>query len=204
MNWELFADEKPIKLKGLSKEIIQTLGNSNELFFLKSKNSEKTRLIKVSLINLGHKLEYKVYANKLENEDLEKVAHGFVNREWLFDLHFYTEKGSYSIDRLPLIVECEWYPRRKGDKNDRFSGFKYDFQKLLVSNAELRLMVFIIKKPIDNALSELETYFNNVITNYKHLEHKAKFLFVAFSTSEKSFRYKQIVKSNKNSNLNRI
>ncbi|KAA6324026.1 hypothetical protein EZS27_026598 [termite gut metagenome] len=157
---------------------------------------------------MGHELEYKVYANRLEEEDLKEVNHNFVNREWLFDLSFYTDrdkyKEPYSIDRLLLTVECEWYSRRKEDKKkDRFSGFKYDFQKLLVSNAELRLMIFIIKKPIDIGLFELETYFNNVITNYKHLENKAKFLFVAFSTSEKSFYYKQIIKSDKNGNLNR-
>lgn len=75
-------------------------------------------------------------------------------------------------------MECEWNPRRKGDSKVPYSGIKYDFQKLIVSNAGLRLMIFKIKK-LSN-LDELGRYFQNNITNYTQLPLKSAFLFIAF------------------------
>ena len=104
----------------------------------------------------------------------------FVNREWLYDLLWYKEDndGGYSPLDFPLIVESEWEKRRREDKKgDRHSGIKYDFQKLLLSNTGLRLMVFEISKEED--LNLLSIYFNNAIAKYTPLK-KGKFLFIAF------------------------
>ncbi len=191
MAWDSFSNNKSIKLKGLSIKLIQTFGNSNDLFFQSQIRPERTRFIKKLLIKLGHELKYKVYANRLSKEDLQEINQPFVNREWLFDIHFYTDNNEpYSVKSLPLVAECEWNPKRKGDSKVSFSGIKYDFQKLLVSNAELRLMIFKIKKQSD--LTLLETYFKNAINNYRHLENNAQFLFIAFDDKTKSFHYQQI------------
>lgn len=191
--WTAFSNNSAIKLSGLSKKIIQTFGNAKDTFFQSNVRPERTRFIKKLLIKLGHELKFKVYANRLSKEDLKEINQPFVNREWLFDIHYYTDgKEPYSVESLPLVAECEWNPRRKGDSKVRFSGFKYDFQKLVVSNAELRLMIFKIKKQSD--LTELETYFKNVIDNYRHLESNAKFLFVAFDDKTDNFYYKLIIK----------
>lgn len=192
MNWIAFSNNSTIELTGLSKQIIETFGAAIDNFFLNQVRPERTRFVKKILIKLGHKLNYKVYANGLNEVDLQEINQDFINREWLFDIHFYTESNTpYSVISLPLVAECEWNSRRKGDTNVPFSGFKYDFQKLVVSNAELRLMIFKIKRL--NDLIELQTYFENVIYNYKHLENKAKFLFIAFDDNKKTFHYKQIV-----------
>jgi hypothetical protein len=191
MAWDTFSNNTSIKLEGLSKKIIQTFGNSNDLFFQNQIRPERTRFIKKLLIKLGHELKFKVYANRLNKEDLQEINQPFVNREWLFDIHFYTDSNEpYSVESLPLVAECEWNPRRKGDSIVPFSGIKYDFQKLIVSNAELRLMIFKIKKSSD--LAQLETYFKNTINNYRHLENNAQFLFVAFDDKTNSFHYQQI------------
>lgn len=117
----------------------------------------------------------------------------FKNSEWLFDLHWYVEgKNPYTTTRLPLVMESEWQQKRKGDRKVAFSGIKYDFQKLLVSNAEFRVMVFKIKNLNDfNFLTE---YFEDNISNYEQLLKDSKFLFIAFYDKEKTFYYTEIVK----------
>ena len=108
-------------------------------------------------------------------------------------MHWYVEgKNPYTTTRLPLVMECEWQQKRKGDRKVAFSGIKYDFQKLLVSNAEFRLMIFKIKNLNDfNFLSE---YFEDNISNYEQLLKNSKFLFIAFYDKEKTFYYTEIIK----------
>ncbi len=158
----------------------------------------QTRLIKDCLALLGKKKvqgkpSYQVYANGL-SDHLQQVNGGdFKNTEWLFDLHWYKDgKEPYTTTCLPLVMECEWNPKRKSDSKVPFSGIKYDFQKLLVSNGELRLMVFKVKKKAD--LDSLSQYFEQNIQNYEHLAKGAKFLFIAFNDREKIIYYSEFSK----------
>ena len=180
----------------LSKTIIKELGDTTEDFFLfdTKVRPQRTRLIKDKLALLGHnKFKYKVYANGLSPNLTQLNGGTFKNSEWLFDLHWYVEgKNPYTTTRLPLVMECEWQQKRKGDRKVAFSGIKYDFQKLLVSNAEFRLMIFKIKNLNDfNFLSE---YFEDNISNYEQLLKNSKFLFIAFYDKEKTFYYTEIIK----------
>jgi hypothetical protein len=90
------------------------------------------------------------------------------------------------------LIHSEWQQKRKGDKVVPFSGIKYDFQKLMVSNAERRLMIFKIKKLTD--LEQLSDYFTMNIRHYKHLANGSRFLFIAFYTKTKSMFYLEINK----------
>lgn len=183
----------------LSKIIIRELGGLKGFFdFTERIRPQRTRLIKDTLALLGErklkgKPKYKVYANGL-SEHLRQVNGGtFKNSEWLYDLHWYTEgKEPYTTVSLPLVMECEWNPKRKGDSKVPYSGIKYDFQKLIVSNADLRLMVFRIKE-LSN-LNDLCTYFESNISNYRPLPYGSAFLFVAFCDLTQSFHYLEIVK----------
>lgn len=180
----------------LSKLIIKELGDVTEVFFSfdTKVRPQRTRLIKDRLALIGHnEFNYKVYANGLSPNLTQLNGGTFKNSEWLFDLHWYVEgKNPYTTTRLPLIMECEWQQKRKGDRKVPFSGIKYDFQKLLVSNAEFRLMIFKIKNSNDfNFLSE---YFEDNISNYEHLLKNSKFLFIAFYDKEKTFYYSEIIK----------
>ncbi len=177
-----------------STAIIETLGKCRTQYFKLEKRPERTRLVKKELVKLGHSLNYKVYANGLSKDDLEEVNHQFVNREWLFDLHWYTEgKGQYTIESLPLVVECEWNPKRKGESTKLYGGIKYDFQKLVVSNAVLRVMIFIFKK--EEELITLGNYFEFVINNYHHLKVEDKFLFIAYNADINGFYYREMGKN---------
>lgn len=76
-----------------------------------------------------------------ELKDLKAYAYGVehaAGKEWLYDLTCL----DYSVEqdrlyRAVLVLECEWDPS--------LSGINYDFQKLLLARADLRLMVFQAK-----------------------------------------------------------
>ncbi|HWZ21618.1 MAG TPA: hypothetical protein VNW06_03130 [Cytophagaceae bacterium] len=201
-NWTTYTSEKPkVKLNNIiSKYIIEEIGCSLTKFFSYDikKRPQRTRLIKETLTNLGDstlkdKKSFKVYSHGLSNELRQSHGGKYKNVEWLYDLHWYTEADDpYLPTTLPLVMECEWHQKRKGDSKVPYSGIKYDFQKLLVANSELRLMIFLIKKEDD--LLELDQYFDRAIENYKHLEKKSRFLFIAFDEKIKGFHYTEKIK----------
>jgi hypothetical protein len=197
-NWtQYFEGHKPPKTTDkLSKVLVAELGQAISDFFVfdTKVRPQRTTFIKDKLAILGqNKFKYKVYANGLSPKLTQLNGGTFKNSEWLFDLHWYVEgKKPYTTTRLPLVMECEWQQKRRGDKKIPFSGIKYDFQKLLVANAEFRLMIFKVVRPSD--FEHLSEYFEDNINNYKNLSSGAKFLFIAFYDKEKTFYYKEIIK----------
>lgn len=199
-NWILYKDGDNINVGNeLARQIIEKLAKDVSKSFYSpdttiTKRGERTTKLFEALTLMGDEKEYKVYSHSLSKEFMdeyknEKGDSKFVNREWLYDLLWYREDndGGYFPLDFPLIVESEWENRRREDKKgDRYSGIKYDFQKLLLSNTGLRLMIFSISK--EEELNHLSEYFNNAITKYTPLKN-GEFLFVAFHDKEKSFHY---------------
>jgi hypothetical protein len=172
-------------LKSDEKAILEILSDLAAELFSTKKRAARTKLIKISLINLGHKLGYKVYANGLDNNEVKLINHGFVNREWVFDLHWYTEPPNthYQVDRLPLVVEAEWCVQSKDDKNGiEYGSVKYDFQKILISNGDARLLIF---KIVESKLTGLTNYFEEAIDNCNCIAKGSRFLFVGLSERKK-------------------
>jgi hypothetical protein len=196
-NWATYTSESPeVKLGDpISEFIVKKLGSCLQTFFSPDTTvDQRTRLIKCALCQLGHKelngkKRFKVYANRLPEDCPRVLANKCKNTEWLYDLHWYTEnkgkKNGYQPTSLPLVVECEWGMKRKGDRTkEPYSAVKYDFQKLLVTNAELRLMIFKItggKHHRKNLV--LDKYFDKAIKSYRHLKKNSEFLFIAFDES---------------------
>lgn len=116
----------------LSEVIITELAKDLDKFFLfdDKVRPQRTRFIKDKLALLGHdKFKYKVYANGLSSQLTQLNGGTFKNSEWLYDLHWYVEgKNHDTTTRLPLVMECEWQQKRKGDRAVDFSGIKYDFK----------------------------------------------------------------------------
>jgi len=212
-NWlKLYPGIKPkANLEPVSRLIVRTLGNDLEGFFKKSQE-ERTKHIKVALAVLGdkelkNKPHFKVYANRLPFGLRRSDGGEFKPREWLYDLHWYEEVEGvkYQLKRLNLAVECEWLwtktdeKVKPGERKDSYGAVKYDFQKLLVTNAKLRLLVFRKRpdKTDKTANDDLDKYFEETIQGYDHLANDSKFLFVAFDENiapdKKGFYYKQIV-----------
>ena len=199
-NWILYKDRDNINVDNeLARQIIEKLAKEVSKSFYSSdtpikKNGERTTKLFEVLTLFGDKKGHKVYSHSLSKEFIDKSKNEngdskFVNRKWLYDLLWYREdnnEGYYPID-FPLIVESEWEKKRKEDKKgDPHSGIKYDFQKLLLSNTGLRLMIFNISE--EEELNHLSEYFNNAITKYTPLKN-GEFLFVAFDDRKKSFHY---------------
>jgi hypothetical protein len=164
----------------------------NQNFFSRDTGDrERTKLIKVALSELGHETpniecHYKVYANQLPLNMCQEHGGEYNSREWLYDLHWYTEVDHYQPTSLPLVVECQWRPKRNEDSVVPYSDCKFDFQKLLVANAGLRLMIFKIRKG-SRSLEDREKlgkYFDKAIESYSNLLNGAEFLFIAFDEGD--------------------
>ena len=102
-------------------------------------NSIWTSRIKELLATLGNELGYEVCP------DASSGA-------WLFDFSWYQNNDSDRLIRLPLVVESEW--------SRSLNCIKYDFEKLLTSNAERRLMIC---QANPNMIEPLFQYFDNAI-----------------------------------------
>ena len=199
-NWVLYKDGENINVDNkLARQIIEKFAKEVLTSFYSSdspiiKRGERTTKIFEVLTLMGDDKKYKVYSHSLSKEFIDKYKNEkgnskFVNREWLYDLLWYKEDNDegYCPTEFSLIVESEWEKRRREDKRgDPHSGIKYDFQKLLLSNIGLRLMIFKISK--ETELNQLSEYFNNAITKYTPLK-KGEFLFIAFHNKKKSFYY---------------
>jgi len=108
-----------------------------------------TGLVKGTLLHLGHEHGFKVCSSQPGSDD----------GEWLYDLVWYTTQGNGEEERLvdvPLVVECEWKiaPAR----------IKEDFEKLLVTNAPLKLFVCC---PYSTERAAWMDYFNKTVKGYQ-------------------------------------
>lgn len=106
-----------------------------------------TRLIKDSLAKEGLLRGYEICTSGFKDE---------YNSEWLFDMVWYKEDEQKRLIDVPLVVESEWSTNHK--------QIKFDFEKLLVANAEHKLMIC---QSYDHNKEDLEKYFYEAIQCYK-------------------------------------
>lgn len=103
-----------------------------------------TRAIKDAVGDVGVSLGFQVYAAECKFEE---------NGEWLYDLSWFQEDNDSVID-MPLALESEWAPR----------DIMEDFQKLLVSRAGYRVMVFWAQtvearqRNVDKMITQIQRY----------------------------------------------
>jgi len=121
-----------------------------------------------------------------ENLNLEVCTSGFSGKfepEWLYDLVWYLEKQD-RLKKVPLVMESEW--------SSTLPGVKYDFEKLLVANAELRLMICQARP---EQMHEFKEYFTDAIKKYEQLNKGDKFLVAIFEDyGSERFEFLSIVK----------
>ncbi|MBB5620887.1 hypothetical protein HDE69_001940 [Pedobacter cryoconitis] len=133
-----------------------------------------TNRLKESIGDLGIELNYEVAIGGF----LDKFE-----REWLYDIVWYQEDPYNRLIRIPLIVESEW------DRN--YLGIKYDFEKLLIGNAEKRLMICQSKS---NQVERLFIKFKEAINTFEE-NYNDRFLIAIFdSDTESNFYYKTFTK----------
>ncbi|WP_153796431.1 hypothetical protein [Foetidibacter luteolus] len=112
--------------QSLINEIEQTLIQTNQQLIKNEVfgNTPWTREMKKALGNLGKSRGFKICA-ACKDEDFET--------EWLYDLIWYKENLKGNLIEVPLAVESEW--------SMGWKHIKFDFEKLLVANATLKLMI---------------------------------------------------------------
>lgn len=181
-----------------SKKILVEIRKIKDNIFGLKKRSERTRLIKKTLIGLGHKLKYKVYANGLSDNDIKELGEKFVNKEWLFDLQWYTEPDNvykknkgYRMLSLNMVMECEWDIKRKYEKvENEYSAMKYDFQKIICSNAKLQVMIFKLKE--ENDIQNIDKHINSLLSIYKNITKESIVLIIGFRQKNRKVYYREV------------
>jgi hypothetical protein len=138
-----------------------------------------TRRIKEVLDGLGDKI--------MDENNRNIFEQGCNENEWLYDFVLYEIDETDSIERLQnilLVAEIEW--------NKSLLGIKYDFEKLLVANAEHRLMICQAKP---NRQKQLEEYFEKAINSYRLLKQGDRFMIAILDADlEEEFTYKVFIK----------
>jgi hypothetical protein len=140
-------------------------------------DSNWTYGIKHRLMNLGWKHDYQVSAGGFPGE---------CEPEWLYDMVWYREEGEGEDKRLTevaLVVESEW-------KSD-FRNIKYDFEKLLVANASLRLMICQAKPQYKE---DRMAYFKNAVAQYRYGRKGDTFLIALLDKESEKFCFEQVTK----------
>lgn len=181
-----------------SAEIIKVFRQIAPLLFSKIKRSEKTRIVKKALILLGHKSGYKVYSNGLNKNDLEEIGKGFVNKEWLYDLQWYTEPENvyeknegYITKSFSMVMECEWDIKRREDRSSNdYSAMKYDLQKIICSNASLQVMIFKLKNTCD--LIQIDEHMMKILNIFENRTKTSIILLVGVNQNESKILYREI------------
>lgn len=126
-----------------------------------------TKHLKSKLIVLGNKLGYIT------------CTAGFLGdaqREWLYDLVWYKNDEKNYLQEVPLVMESEW-----GRKLD---DIKYDFEKLLMANCEVKLMIC---QDGGETLTSLVNYFESSIKAFKNSSNACIYIIAVFENENYSF-----------------
>jgi len=147
---------------------------------LKDISSEASTLFNRWRMKLKKKLKKKSRA--VSPEKILK-RHNRLLLQYTYPEKVLSRNHEYLPTRLPLVAEIEWRPKRDEDSIVPYSGYKFDFQKLLVANADLRLMIFKINNK--DEIKGLDDYFYKAIKSYTNLADNSQFLFIAFDEETK-------------------
>lgn len=110
--------------------------------------------------------------------------------EWLYDMVCYRyDNEHYALNDTILVMESEWKGKRYAsngqDGNDPYGEVKYDFQKLLLANADVKLMVYRYHKENYGGGDSIQQYFQRRIDNYRQGRVSDLYLFACYSSAGK-------------------
>jgi hypothetical protein len=133
------------KLDPIEQKVMDALHDLFETCELPDSDSKGwTRSIKEAVGKVGESLGYEVWAAESQYER---------RGEWVFDLGWF-QMDSTTVLSVPLAMESEW----------TLSGVLEDFQKLLISRAMHRVMMFEVltqerwEETVDLLLSQVAKY----------------------------------------------
>lgn len=161
--------------------------NCDELYKCKihlNKRSEATKMLNNIVSQISAQYHYNVWAHHL-TEKVNNKCH-LKNKEWLYDLvcYKYKEGVHYSLNDTILVMESEWGGKSRNKDGDLYGEVKFDFQKLLLSNSSIKLLVFCTHGPHE-LINQLYEYFQERINEYNQIDKNSIFVFVRYSNSWK-------------------
>ena len=142
--------------KRYAREVIQALFQITDETVKSKGNMDWTLAIKYKLGELGKENGFSTCASGCRDREYDA--------EWLYDLIWYKnnfEDGKSHERRLtevPLVMEIEWSPD--------FLQIRYDFEKLLVANAPIKVMAFWNDGAFEKLQDGIEKYKNGVPSIY--------------------------------------
>ena len=138
---------KNFDITEISKEIKKRLNQLATVDYIDNIGNRKwTSYILKELRLLGYEYGFEVCPDN-DNQ----------NSEWLYDLIWYKNQDGF-LSEIPFIMESEW--------SYGYDCIKYDFEKLLQSDAELKLMICCHKNG-ENDIQYFNEYFPKAIQIYK-------------------------------------
>lgn len=137
-----------------------------------------TGLVKRSLIELGHELGYRVATSAASAHSVGCTQEADWG-EWLYDLVWYKSAmdAALGIERttaVDLVLESEW--------NADLDSIALDFDKLMLANAALRVLVFGAYSPTFKL--QVIDYCTRAVAGFEHLPPHGEFLVCSFEEGE--------------------
>lgn len=126
--------------------------------------------IKTTLCKIGHE----EFCCKVGARDVECTDYG----EWLFDVTWLEYDGEFVIDAC-LVAECEW----RGDEE-----VEWDFQKLLLARATVRLMIF--DGNYDPRSEKIAACLAKQVGRFRRSRDEDGWLLVAWERCESGWRFR--------------
>lgn len=173
--------------------------SSLQSFSFSGNRSSDTSKIKELIANICRESKLNVWASGLEHPNMNNTQIHTSNHEWLYDMISYQfnhgKNNHYTLTELYLVMECEWGGRRYRAKDDKdsYGEVKYDFQKLLVCNSPLKLMVFR-KHGNDENTSKLLEFFHERINESVYSRPEETFIIAYYYYDKKDKKYMCITK----------
>ena len=174
-----------MKVDALQTAVVEALEGINGACIPEGRDKPWTRAILKALSQSGQELGFYVCATHRPRG----ARHG----EWLWDCTWldYEENDPHKPLRLaPMVAECEWKGATRG--SEYLKAVLHDFEKLMVANAPLRVMIF--EKTTE---FESTSIAKELLCRVRHMEAVAadevRYLLVAWESFERpTFRYFQI------------
>ena len=173
---------------------VRKLVNKLKMLHLPIENATDTLALNKEIASLAQEFDISSWALGLKQyDDSGRDKAHISGHEWLYDMVCYKyENEHYALNDTILVMESEWKGKRTAsdghDDNDPYGEVKFDFQKLLLSNADIKLMVY--RKHGDKSRTDidLEHYFQRRIDNYRQGATTALFIFARYSGKENGKR----------------
>ena len=181
------------KLKNLENDLIEALKRFPYQYDKPCGQKEgirarNTSQIKNLIASVGTKYGLSAWATNLSSESNNRVhspnCH-IQNKEWMYDLILFSYDANvdYAINHLWVVVESEWGASTKSKNTGKiiqYGEVKSDFQKLLIANADIRILIFRKIAYKDYELNKLFEFFKCRINKYSANRDDAVFLFVCY------------------------